>query len=58
MRTPPDRVERLPQQYFTALLAEVSRHAALEADGRTAAAEETRVRAAAVLDPLGCVHPF
>jgi class 3 adenylate cyclase len=31
---------------------------ALEADGRTEAAEETRARAAAVLDPLGCVHPF
>src|SRR5262245_13566510 len=32
MRPPPDRVERLPQQYFTALLAEVSRHAAMEGE--------------------------
>src|SRR5215204_927504 len=32
MRPAPDRVERLPQQYFTALLAEVSRHAALEGE--------------------------
>jgi len=30
MRPAPHRVERLPQQYFTALLAEVARHAALE----------------------------
>jgi L-glutamine---4-(methylsulfanyl)-2-oxobutanoate aminotransferase len=28
----PNRVDRLPQQYFTALLAEVSRHAALEGE--------------------------
>src|SRR5262245_41508782 len=32
MRRRPDLVERLPQQYFTALLAEVSRHAALEGE--------------------------
>jgi L-glutamine---4-(methylsulfanyl)-2-oxobutanoate aminotransferase len=32
MRPAPDRVERLPQQYFTALLAEVSRHAALDGE--------------------------
>jgi L-glutamine---4-(methylsulfanyl)-2-oxobutanoate aminotransferase len=32
MRPAPNRVERLPQQYFTALLAEVSRHAALEGE--------------------------
>jgi L-glutamine---4-(methylsulfanyl)-2-oxobutanoate aminotransferase len=32
VRRAPDRVERLPQQYFTALLAEVSRHAALDGE--------------------------
>ena len=32
MRRRPDRLERLPQQYFTALLAEVSKHAALEGE--------------------------
>ena len=32
VRPAPDRVERLPQQYFTALLAEVSRHAALDGE--------------------------
>src|SRR5262245_9590213 len=32
MRPPPHRIERLPQQYFTALLAEVSRHAALDGE--------------------------
>src|SRR5262245_6905078 len=32
MRPPPHRLERLPQQYFTALLAEVARHAALEGE--------------------------
>ena len=32
MRPRPDRVERLPQQYFTALLAQVARHAALEGE--------------------------
>lgn len=30
MRPRPDRVDRLPQQYFTALLAQVAEHAALE----------------------------
>src|SRR6478672_8610357 len=32
MRPRPHRLDRLPQQYFTALLAEVSRHAALEGE--------------------------
>jgi L-glutamine---4-(methylsulfanyl)-2-oxobutanoate aminotransferase len=32
MRPPPHLLERLPQQYFTALLAEVSRHAALDGE--------------------------
>ncbi len=32
MRPRPDRLERLPQQYFTALLAQVARHAALEGE--------------------------
>jgi L-glutamine---4-(methylsulfanyl)-2-oxobutanoate aminotransferase len=32
MRPPPHRLERLPQQYFTALLARVSEHAALEGE--------------------------
>src|SRR5262245_64695061 len=32
MRPPPHRLERLPQQYFTALLAEVSRHAAMDGE--------------------------
>jgi L-glutamine---4-(methylsulfanyl)-2-oxobutanoate aminotransferase len=32
MRPPPQLLERLPQQYFTALLAEVSRHAALDGE--------------------------
>jgi aminotransferase len=32
MRSGPHRLERLPQQYFTALLAEVSRHAALDGE--------------------------
>jgi len=48
---------RLGYVYDVACLElEVAR--ALEADGRTEAAEETRARAAAVLDPLGCVHAF
>jgi len=32
MRPPPHRLERLPQQYFTALLAKVSEHAALDGE--------------------------
>jgi aminotransferase len=32
VRPRPDRLERLPQQYFTALLAQVARHAALEGE--------------------------
>jgi L-glutamine---4-(methylsulfanyl)-2-oxobutanoate aminotransferase len=32
MRPPPHLLERLPQQYFSALLAEVSRHAALDGE--------------------------
>ena len=40
VRPQPHRLERLPQQYFTALLAAVSRHAAL--DGR--AARRSRAR--------------
>ena len=32
MRARPHRLDRLPQQYFTALLAEVSRHAALDGE--------------------------
>jgi len=32
MRTRPHRLERLPQQYFTALLARVAEHAALEGE--------------------------
>ena len=32
MRPPPHRVERLPQQYFTALLAQVAEHAAREGE--------------------------
>ena len=32
MRPPPRLIDRLPQQYFTALLAQVSRHAALEGE--------------------------
>jgi L-glutamine---4-(methylsulfanyl)-2-oxobutanoate aminotransferase len=32
VRPRPDRLERLPQQYFTKLLAEVARHAALEGE--------------------------
>jgi aminotransferase len=32
MRPPPHLLERLPQQYFTALLAEVSRHTALDGE--------------------------
>ncbi len=34
MRPRPHRLDRLPQQYFTALLAEVSRHAALDGEPR------------------------
>ena len=32
MRPPPHRLDRLPQQYFTALLAKVSEHAALDGE--------------------------
>src|SRR5688572_16577205 len=32
VRPPPHRLERLPQQYFTALLARVAEHAALEGE--------------------------
>jgi L-glutamine---4-(methylsulfanyl)-2-oxobutanoate aminotransferase len=32
VRPPPHRLERLPQQYFTALLAKVSEHAALDGE--------------------------
>jgi aminotransferase len=32
VRPPPNRLERLPQQYFTALLAKVSEHAALDGE--------------------------
>jgi hypothetical protein len=32
MRPRPHRIERLPQQYFTALLAQVSKHAALDGE--------------------------
>ncbi len=52
-----DRERKLGRTYNTACL-EVDLARALEAAGQTDAAQEVRARAAAVLEPLGCVNPF
>jgi tetratricopeptide (TPR) repeat protein len=52
-----ERERRLGRTYYAACL-ELDLARALEAAGRTAAAQEAQARAAAVLEPLGCVNPF
>jgi len=52
-----ERERRLGRTYHAACL-ELDLARALEAAGRTAAAQERQARAAAVLEPLGCVNPF
>jgi class 3 adenylate cyclase/tetratricopeptide (TPR) repeat protein len=50
--------ERRLGHVYDAACLELDLARALETDGRMDAAEETRARAAAVLDPLACVHAF
>jgi tetratricopeptide (TPR) repeat protein len=50
--------ERVLGYAYDAACLELDLARALEADGRVDAAEETRARAAAVLEPLGCVNAF
>jgi class 3 adenylate cyclase len=52
-----DRMRRLGRSYDAACL-ELDLARALEAAGETSAANDTQARAAAVLEPLGCVNPF
>jgi hypothetical protein len=52
-----ERERKLGRTYDAACL-ELDLARALEAAGEAAGAEETRARAAAVLEPLGCVNPF
>jgi hypothetical protein len=43
---------------YPAACLELDLARALEAAGHTPASNEVRARAAAVLEPLGCVNPF
>ena len=52
-----ERERRLGRTYPAACL-EIDLASALEAAGRTDASNESRTRAASVLEPLGCVNPF
>ena len=52
-----ERERQLGRSYPSACL-ELDLAQALEAAGREDAASEVRARAAAVLEPLGCVNPF
>jgi class 3 adenylate cyclase/tetratricopeptide (TPR) repeat protein len=52
-----ERESKLGRMYPAACL-ELDLARALEAAGHTAASNEVRARAAAVLEPLGCVNPF
>jgi len=52
-----ERERRLGRTYPAACL-ELDLASALEAAGRTDASNESRTRAASVLEPLGCVNPF
>jgi class 3 adenylate cyclase/tetratricopeptide (TPR) repeat protein len=52
-----ERKRQLGRSYDAACL-ELDLARALEAAGQSAAADKAKARAAAVLDPLGCVNPF
>jgi class 3 adenylate cyclase/tetratricopeptide (TPR) repeat protein len=50
--------ERKLRRTYNAACLELDLARALEAAGRTSAAQEARARAASVLEPLDCVNPF